>query len=125
MAVPRVTLLIAMGLAGATAAQALGARPARAKSADTIEVGREFAISKCSPCHMLPAQASEQRSSTPGGPSFAEIAQGPRASPEALRGFLRSTHSTVAHPAAMPHLELTDEEIDAIAAYLSSLRQTR
>ena len=82
------------------------------ESADA-QAGRELAIKACSPCHVV---------SQPVGPSFADIAKGQRAEPEALRDFLRSTHSDVSHPSGMPTLELTDRQIDEISAYLATLR---
>jgi mono/diheme cytochrome c family protein len=114
-----------MGVVGVLARQALVARPAYPENAKEVQAGRDLAVSLCSPCHIVSAQTSEQRPSRSVAPSFMEIAQGSKAAPEALRGFLRSTSSSVAHPTAMPHLELTDEQIGAIAAYFSSLRQTR
>jgi len=125
MGLPRKNLAFALATAWALASQALAGGPASAQSANAIQAGKDFALSLCSPCHIVSPQASEPRPSGLGAPSFLDIAQGPKAAPEALRGFLRSTNSSVAHPASMPHLELTDEQIGAIAAYLSSLRQLR
>ncbi len=59
------------------------------------------------------------------GPSFAKIAKGPHATPDSLRDFLRSTHSDVSHPSAMPSPELTEQQIDDIAAYIASLRPAK
>ena len=39
-----------------------------------------------------------------------------------MRNFLRSTHSNISHPSAMPNPELTEQQIDDIAAYIASLR---
>ena len=58
----------------------------------------------------------------PPGPSFAEIAKGTHAAPDALRTLLTSTQSDVSHPYAMPNPELTERQIDEISAYLGSLR---
>jgi len=124
MAGPRRNLAFAIA-AGALTGQALVGGPVLAESAGAVQAGKELAVSLCSPCHIVSPQSSERRPSGSGGPSFLDIAQGPKTAPEALRGFLRSTSSSVAHPAAMPHLDLTDEQIEAIAAYLSSLRQPR
>lgn len=82
------------------------------ESADA-RAGQELAIKACSPCHVV---------SAPTGPSFADIAKGQHAEPEALRDFMRSTHSDVSHPGAMPTPELTDGQIEEIAAYLATLR---
>ena len=87
--------------------------PARADDQNNARSGEQLAQKLCSPCHLV-GQLS--------GPSFADIARGDRASPDALRNFLRSTHANVSHPGAMPNPELSDEQIRSIAAYLSSLR---
>jgi mono/diheme cytochrome c family protein len=123
MAIPRKDLAFALAATGALAGQALAAAPA--ESADAVQAGKDLALGLCSPCHVVSPQTSDRRPSGSGTPSFLDIAQGPKAAPQALRGFLRSTSSSVAHPAAMPHLDLTDTQIEAISAYLASLRQTR
>jgi len=78
--------------------------------------GRELAAKLCSPCHLV---------SPAVGPSFAEIAKGSKAEPEALRDFLNSTQSTVGHPSTMPRLDLTEHEIEQISAYLQTLRKAK
>ena len=45
--------------------------------------------------------------------------------PVTLLAFLRSTHSNVSHPGAMPNPGLTEQQIDQISAYLGSLRTTK
>jgi mono/diheme cytochrome c family protein len=92
--------------------------PARswAENGSDVRAGQELAVHICSPCHTV---------SPPVGPPFAEIANGSRAGPEALRDFLYSTQSHVGHPGAMPRLDLTDTQIDQISAYLQSLRQAK
>ena len=87
--------------------------PARADDQNNARSGEQLAQELCSPCHLV-GQLS--------GPSFADIARGDRASPDALRDFLRSTHANVSHPGAMPTPDLSDDQIRSIAAYLSSLR---
>ncbi len=89
---------------------------ALAGDASDIRAGQELAAKVCSPCHVI----SERP-----GPSFAEIANGGHADPEALLAFLRSTHSDVSHPGAMPNLELTDRQIEQISAYLRNLRAAK
>lgn len=78
--------------------------------------GQELAAKLCSPCHIV---------SPPVGPSFADIAKGSKAEPQALHDFLNSTQSDVGHPSAMPRLDLTEREIDQILAYLRTLRQAK
>jgi len=87
--------------------------PARAEGQNGARSGEQLAQKLCSSCHLVQQLP---------GPSFADIARGDRASPDALRNFLRSTHSDVSHPGGMPTPELSDEQIRSIAAYLNSLR---
>jgi len=86
---------------------------ALADQASDAREGQALADKVCSPCHVTSEQA---------GPTFSEIAKGAHASPDALKNFLSSTHASVSHPNAMPNPELTDQQINEIAAYLASLR---
>jgi len=90
--------------------------PARAEDQNDARSGEQLAQKLCSFCHLV-----EQLP----GPSFMDIAKGDHASPNALRNFLRSTHSDVSHPGAMPNPGLTDAQIRSIAAYLSTLRGSK
>jgi cytochrome c1 len=90
-----------------------------------IQVGKELAMKVCSPCHVIPSHPIQEQASRPSGPPFEEIAKGSKATPEALRVFLFSTHSNVSHPGAMPNPGLTEEEVQLICAYLTSLRKAK
>jgi mono/diheme cytochrome c family protein len=83
--------------------------------------GQELAQKKCSPCHVITPSGQSQTHS--GAPSFEEIAAGSKRTREALRAFLLSTNSNVSHPGGMPAPRLTEDQIDLIFAYLSSLRE--
>ena len=76
----------------------------------------ELAEKICSRCHVVSEKA---------GSSFPDIAKGDHATPAALRDFLRTTHNDVSHPGAMPTQELTEQEIDELAAYIASLRPAK
>ncbi len=93
-----------------------GCAGAAAEEAGDVRAGEALAIKACSPCHIV----SERE-----GPPFAQIAKGPHATPNALRDFLRSTHSDVSHLSSMPTPELTEQQIDDIAAYIASLRTAK
>jgi mono/diheme cytochrome c family protein len=86
---------------------------ASADEASDARAGQDLAVKACSPCHVVSERI---------GPPFADIAKGPHATPDALRDFLRSTHSDIAHPNAMPAPGLTERQIDELAAYIASLR---
>ena len=81
--------------------------------ADEVKRGEALAQRLCSNCHVVYREV---------GPTFIDIAKGPHASPAALSDFLRSTHADIRHPDAMPTPELSQREIDALAAYIASLR---
>ena len=85
---------------------------ATADEAGDVKAGQALAIKVCSPCHVISERV---------GPPFAQIAKGPRATPDALRDFLHSTQADVSHPNAMPNPGLTERQIDDLAAYIASL----
>ena len=87
-----------------------------ADEASDIRSGQALASKVCLPCHVVAERP---------GPTFAEIAKGGHAAPDTLLAFLRSTHSNVSHPVAMPNPGLTEGQIDQISAYLGSLRATK
>jgi mono/diheme cytochrome c family protein len=90
--------------------------PCLAQDLKDVDAGRELALKVCSPCHLVAPLP---------GPPFADIAKGEYASPTPLENFLRSTHSNVSHPGGMPRIDLSDEQIRAISAYIGSLREGR
>lgn len=56
------------------------------------------------------------------GPPFRDIANQPGITPASLRTFLLITHSTTEPPFTMPNPRLSDRQIDAMIAYIISLR---
>jgi cytochrome c551/c552 len=80
--------------------------------ADEVKDGEALAQRLCAKRHVV---------SQTVGPPFADIAKDPHASVGFLRDFLRSTHSDVSHPNAMPNPSLSQREIEALAAYIASL----
>jgi mono/diheme cytochrome c family protein len=96
-------------MAAAVAAGLLAAVPAQAFEA---EAGHQLARLWCASCHQV----------EPGGgtsdlaPGFQMIADDPARTPERLRTWLNDPHPP------MPKLPLSRQEIDAILAYLDSLR---
>jgi mono/diheme cytochrome c family protein len=93
----------------ALAAALLGA----AAVADEVAEGRALAERWCSECHVT---AAGQATGADVAPAFPILAQDP-ARPDAwLRGWLADPHPP------MPDLGLSREQIDAVVAYLASLR---
>jgi mono/diheme cytochrome c family protein len=112
------TLRSIIALAGIASACTL----AQAEEAAAVRAGRQLAQEKCSPCHAVTRSQGKPDSAAP---SFEEIAASPKMTPDALRAHLASTNSSVRHPGGMPAQSLTEDQIDQIFAYLSSLRAGR
>ena len=105
------TSIGACALGAALVLAAAFALPGRAL-ADDIKDGEALADRLCAKCHVVSLKV---------GPAFVDIAKGPHASAATLGDFLRSTHADVSHPNAMPTPELSEREIESLAAYIASL----
>ncbi len=81
--------------------------------AGQVEDGRRIARAICAECHLV------EGSGKPGAPgaSFAAIAAMPSTTSVAIKVFLKTTHGN------MPDIILSESEIDALAAFIMSLRQ--
>jgi mono/diheme cytochrome c family protein len=97
-------------IATVVAAGLLAALPAQAFEAET---GHQLARMWCASCHLVEPDGGTS-DVTPG---FQAIADDPARTPERLRAWLNDPHPP------MPKLSLTRQEIDAILAYLDSLRK--
>jgi mono/diheme cytochrome c family protein len=121
---PRLALLTLVALAPALAAGA--AEPGGEAAA--VAAGRDIAMNTCAWCHTVgPGQeiAPSLRQPTP---SFAAIANGPKASRAYLTGFIRTTHwDEKTTPMTMPGdmLNLSDRQADEVVSYILSLRTRR
>ena len=73
-----------------------------------------MATTWCSGCHQVELRPGAGISDAI--PSFQAVADMPATTVLSLRAFLRTSH------AAMPNLELTDPQIDDLAAYILGLR---
>ncbi|HTJ03607.1 MAG TPA: cytochrome c [Methylovirgula sp.] len=93
-----------------------------AEDASAVRAGKELTLQKCAPCHAVSRSQAKPESTAP---SFEEIAAGPKMTREALRAHLASTNASVRHPGGMPAQSLTENQIDLIFAYLSSLPAER
>jgi RNA polymerase-binding transcription factor DksA len=102
--------------AGILLAAALLAAPAAAQEPGDGLVGRgreAFAANGCYGCHMV------GKAGTPIGPELSHV--GARYTPEYLARWLRDP--ALQRPSShMPALELSERDVSALAAYLSSLR---
>ncbi len=86
--------------------------PASAAAQDKAAEGRSIANRWCSSCHLV----GPEEAVSDGAPTFSQIAKDPYFTTDRLRAWLAAPHEP------MPDLELSREEIDAIVAYLQSLR---
>jgi mono/diheme cytochrome c family protein len=86
---------------------------AAAGTPEPVPPGRQVFLTECYGCHTLGAAG------TPIAPDLSRI--GARLSPQDLERRIRDprTHQATAH---MPKLDLSEAEVKALVAYLSSLR---
>lgn len=109
-----VSLALMSGLAS-------GAR-AETPTADQIAAGRDLARRICGACHVVMQQRDELPVLTPPGPSFAALAQRPLLTQVWLREFLGPNQRNIGPHEAMPNPRLADYQIDAIVAFMMSLK---
>jgi mono/diheme cytochrome c family protein len=101
--------LKSLGLAAAAAITLSGVAGAQ----ERVEQGHEIARNWCSSCHLVePGGAS----GSDAAPPLPAVAQDPSLSPDRLRSWLADPHPP------MPNLSLTRDEVEALVAYIGSLR---
>lgn len=93
-------VVLGYGAAGAT------------EPAGDAAAGERLAREWCASCHYVGSGAA----ASDAAPAFAEIANDSEATPEGWRNWLMDPHPP------MPNLALSRQEIDAILAYLQSLK---
>ncbi|MBC9881150.1 cytochrome c [Bradyrhizobium sp. INPA01-394B] len=89
---------------------------------DQLTEGRALAHASCGTCHVVDDAARQTPASRPAAPSFLEIANRPSFSADDLRQFLASSHRRLGPDQAMPNPRLADYQIEAIVAYLETLK---
>ena len=99
--------------------------PAFADDAGAVRTGHELAENICAYCHVVDPGNVNPTVLYPPGPPFAEIANRGDWSLEALETFLRATHRDAKDPKGMSNPQLLDFQIEAIAAYVLSLRKAK
>ncbi len=83
-----------------------------AEQAGLAESGLRLAREACADCHLVEG-AAKPRSDAP---AFAAVAAMPSTTSTAIKVFLKTPHAN------MPNIILSETEIDAVAAYILSLR---
>ena len=96
------------------AAAMLAGGPVAAQRAGDPEAGRRLAEAWCSNCHVIGPGASGPASDAV--PTFPAVARMPSTTAMSLRVFLQTPHSR------MPDLQLSNEHMDDVIAYILSLR---
>ncbi len=94
---------------------ALSGTTANAEDVGDIRLGRSIASKDCAQCHAMGGKKSPTGTEAP---SFDAIANMASASVLSIRVFLRTSHRNK----TMPNIMLTEEEVDAVATYILSLR---
>jgi len=102
-------------------ALALAAPTSSAAAAHAAE-GRELTQSACGPCHAVSPDSREAPILRPPASSLLDVVRRSSFSEGFLRRFLASGHGRNAPPGATPHPALTDEQTDAVVAYILSLK---
>ena len=91
--------------------------PVAAGETDLVAKGRRLAVSLCAKCHLNEGQGEKQ--GPMGIPGFRAVANRPRQSFQDVVRWLSSV------PPMMPNHKLTTNEIDALAAFIMSLRKRK
>jgi mono/diheme cytochrome c family protein len=95
-------------------AAASGVSRAGEEAAEVVARGQQLADALCATCHLRGNEAEKLGAS--GVPGFRAVANRPNQTPEQIARWLRSV------PAAMPNHHLTQDEVEALAAFIMSLR---
>jgi Cytochrome c len=88
---------------------------------DPVE-GHRLAIALCTPCHVVATDQELPPVLYKPAPPFLVIANRPNTTEASLRQFLLTTHSTMRPTFTMPNPALADYQLNAIVAYLLSLK---
>ncbi len=113
-------LLAGMILGAATAASA-----AHPSDQNSISAGHALSLEFCASCHVVAADQQKPPLYPDAPPSFAAIATQRATTTASLRRFVRTTHPSIAAPLKMPGVQVTDDQLDQIVAYIISLRHSR
>lgn len=113
-AVGRATLaLVLPAILGASLGHAGG--EAAGSAADEISRGRDLAARLCAVCHLNPGQG--EKTGPAAVPGFVAVARRPAQTREGIVAWLRGV------PPMMPDHKLSEDEREALAAYIMSLAE--
>ena len=89
---------------------------------DQVSEGRAIANASCGMCHVVADAAKEAPAFRPPPPPFLQIVNRPSFSADGLRHFLTSGHRRLGPDQAMPNPRLSESQVEAVVAYLETLR---
>jgi hypothetical protein len=89
---------------------------------DQVSEGRALANASCGQCHVVADTVKDTPVFRPPPPGFPEIVSRPSFSAEGLRQFLTSNHRRLGPDQTMPNPRLSEFQVEAIVAYLETLR---
>jgi len=89
---------------------------------DQVSEGRALARASCATCHVVSDAAKQASALQPPAPAFPEIVNRPSFSADAIRQLLTSNHRRLGPDQTMPNPRLSEYQIEAIVAYLETLR---
>ena len=115
--------LIQPWLAAALLTLAGVAQAQTSPQAELLAEGHGLALTLCSVCHVAAADQTGTPVMPNPGPPFRDIANRPEITPAALDTFLRIAHASTFPPFTMPTPHLSDRQINAMIAYILSLRR--
>jgi mono/diheme cytochrome c family protein len=110
---PALFLALALALVGA----------ALASETATVAAGRKLALDVCAACHVVASDQPRAPLLKPPAPSFADIVERQNATQAWLRDFLARPHGESRRMSAMPPFLLPSSEVDAVVAYLLSVKR--
>ncbi len=88
---------------------------------DPVE-GHRLALSLCTPCHVVATDQELPPILDHPAPPFRTIAKRPDTTEASLKHFLLTTHSTMQPSFSMPNPGLADYQVNALVAYLMTLK---
>ncbi len=92
---------------------------------DQLAERRALAHASCGTCHIVADAVKEAPTLRPPAPGFPDIVSRPSFSADGLRQFLTSNHRRLGPDQTMPNPRLSEYQIEAIVAYLETLRADR
>jgi cytochrome c1 len=100
----------------------LVATGAAAQQTNDVADGRDLALQVCTFCHVVTSNQQFPPILRPPAPTFRSIADRPTTTGASLAAFMRLPHKDLPMPNEMPNLQLSDEQIGKLVAYILSLR---